>query len=35
MLEGEGWRFDETWHPFSVNFETGDAVGGCYEEPAQ
>nr|WP_156133534.1 hypothetical protein [Massilia sp. JS1662] len=29
-LIGEGWCFDETWHPFEVNLANGDATGGGY-----
>ena len=32
-LIGEGWCFDETWHPFEVNLANGDAVGGGYTGP--
>jgi hypothetical protein len=32
-LMGEGWCFDETWHPFEVNLTNGDAVGGGYTGP--
>lgn len=29
-LKGEGWHYDETWHRFEVNLETGESVGGVY-----
>jgi hypothetical protein len=32
-LKGEGWCFDETWHPFEVNLEDGKSVGGGYTGP--
>lgn len=33
VLKGEGWCFDETWHPFEVNLENGKSVGGGYTGP--
>jgi hypothetical protein len=32
-LIGEGWCFDETWHPFEVNLANGDSTGGGYTGP--
>lgn len=31
-LTGEAWRPDSSWHAFELNLETGDVVGGSYEE---
>jgi hypothetical protein len=30
---GEGWRYDDTWHQFSVSLETGQLSGGAYDGP--
>jgi hypothetical protein len=31
-LVGEAWMFDDSWHSFSVDLETGEAQGGSYYE---
>lgn len=28
VLHGEGWRFDESWHPFEIDLSTGATRGG-------
>ena len=33
LVRGEGWRYDETWHPFEVELSTGVAKGGGYDGP--
>jgi hypothetical protein len=30
---GEGWRFDDTWHEFSLDLSSGEATGGAYDGP--
>jgi hypothetical protein len=32
-IRGEGWKYDETWHPFEVKLNTGLASGGGYDGP--
>jgi hypothetical protein len=32
VLTGEAWKPGDTWHAFELNLETGDVVGGSYEE---
>jgi hypothetical protein len=31
-VRGEAWDLDDTWHPFKVDLETGEVVGGSYYE---
>jgi len=33
VLTAEGHRIDETWHPLTVNLNTGETVGGGYDGP--
>jgi hypothetical protein len=33
LLIGEAWRPDSTWHPFEVDLENGQVLGGSYSEP--
>jgi hypothetical protein len=30
---GEGWRYDDTWHKFTVALDTGASKGGAYDGP--
>jgi hypothetical protein len=32
-LTGEAWKPDSTWHPFQLNLDTGEVIGGSYDEP--
>jgi len=32
FVVGEGWRYDDTWHEFSVSLTNGSHTGGAYDE---
>lgn len=32
FILGEGWRYDDTWHKFSVSLANGSHTGGAYDE---
>jgi hypothetical protein len=33
VINGEAWRYDQSWHPFTVDVATGATTGGAYREP--
>lgn len=30
VITGDAWHYDQTWHPFEVDLESGDVRGGAY-----
>jgi hypothetical protein len=32
VVTGEAWRFDDTWHPFRLDLNSGEVLGGSYDD---